>query len=207
MIYTKEQLLRGLFININTVPKYLETSKLPEPLKELWADKYNSRYSEHNDLMEDEILEKYGNRIPEYSQISAYSIGFFNLNNDKLEIQAETVLVTDALSEKQVLTNIATLLNDTKLKAMIPAGYNINNFVIPYLYKKYIINKMDVPKMINIKGQKPWEVDNIDVMKDYQGLYYEHVPLNVACHVMGVDCSDGPEAEMNAIMELAVSLS
>jgi DNA polymerase elongation subunit (family B) len=64
----------------------------------------------------------------------------------------------------QVLKPISDLLYniDRAGKSMRLCGHNIKKFDIPWLSKRMIMNKVNVPVQLQLWGKKPWEITHLD---------------------------------------------
>ena len=47
-------------------------------------------------------------------------------------------------------------------------GHNINEFDIPFLCRRMLVNSIKLPGLLDISGLKPWEVKNIDTMLQWK---------------------------------------
>jgi len=68
------------------------------------------------------------------------------------------------------------------------AGHNIWNCDVPFMVKRYIINDLVVPKMLNTYGKKPWEVDYLDTIDLWKFGDFKRVSLEMICASLGIAC-------------------
>jgi hypothetical protein len=68
---------------------------------------------------------------------------------------SEIDMVLKPLSE--LLYNI-----DRAGRSMRLTGHNIKKFDIPWLVKRLVMNKIDVPVQLQVWGKKPWEITHLD---------------------------------------------
>lgn len=185
MLYTKSELKNAIFFEVATKSKpYLEST---DKEINIWENHFHPRYSKNGELTILETYEKHSKYVPEFGEIISVTIGVVE---DDLNV---TVLSTDPGDEKSVLTEFAGILN--KYVQLTAAGYNLTNYTIPYLVKKMIINKVALPFHLKLRGKKPWEINMIDVMKDYQGPVFESLKLEVLAHTLGVKYNDYDETK------------
>ncbi len=193
-MYTKKEIENSLFFDIETASKYPSFKEFEEKeknLSKLWAEKYHpSNYKkemEKNPTIYiytlDEIYNKYAGLYPEFSKVICISFGLL-IKTDKNTIEKE---ITNVSSHNEV-----DLLKDTKLffnslKNMNLTGFNIKGFDIPFLCKRFLINGIELPELLKIKGKKPWELTVIDIMDDWKfGSFGNNTSLDVLCETLGV---------------------
>jgi len=69
------------------------------------------------------------------------------------------------------------------------AGHNIIACDVPYLAKRYIINSLKVPSILNVYGTKPWDLNYFDTMNFWRDIGdYKRVSLEVICATLGIPC-------------------
>ena len=164
----KEDINKLLFVDIETVgvSKDIPTLSTENPsLYKVWdstgIDYFKRRYPEDIDLSGDELFIKRASLIPEFGKIICVSVGFILPSN-------EIKLDTFTGSEKEILTNLSTLLNRVDKLDFILCGHNIKNFDLPYIGKRMLIN--EVWNFNSFKGLSSLELVcsclNIDNPKD-----------------------------------------
>lgn len=200
MIYRKNDLLNGLFFDIEAISQKKSLSELPEPIADIWKRKYHFKCLEKEEkfLAEqfelgyisvdeastptmDEIYVKYAPLYAEFGKVICISYGLFDDSTGVLTMDIES-LSSD--KEFDILQNFAKIL--TKAANLNLAGYNIVGFDIPYLIKRMLIHKIALPPALSLRGKKPWEINVMDIMKDYQSTSYEPVTLDLLCHTFGL---------------------
>ena len=60
--------------------------------------------------------------------------------------------------------------------------HNAKEFDFPFLSKRILINDLKLPKLLNIAGKKPWELNHLDTMDlwrfgDYKKLHLYKITL------------------------------
>jgi len=144
---------------------HLLTSDNPDNLE--WAQNY--------------IYIKYAALYAEFGKVLVMSVGMFN---DNLQIDKDSI-DSIAFDDEAELLKAASKMLEKAFKFVL-AGYNIIQYDIPFLVKRLLIHKMKIPPILNFRGKKPWEINVTDVMKDYQGVSYEPVTLDLLCNTFGV---------------------
>lgn len=117
----------------------------------------------------------------EFSQVICVSLGYEYENGFR-------VLSFSGRDEVKILTELSETLDNFKNKWYSLAGHNINGFDKPYLAKRYIINKMQVPKILNSMGLKPWEISDVDTMQVWKFGSWSATSLEVISAALGIQC-------------------
>lgn len=165
-----------LFFDLETSSEYASFEELFEknPRKaQLWKDK-----CEKASLKDPE---KWGDYVQAYSDLTPLSPEFGRIVcgsfcylttasvNGKMVWQGKMKSFfdkegTDTSEVEQVLKPISELLYniDRAGKSMRLCGHNIKKFDIPFLSKRMIMNKVNVPIQLQTWNKKPWEVTHLD---------------------------------------------
>lgn len=191
-----------LFLDIETVSQKATYLELDETFQGLWKHKSKSILKKYDEPVTDEeaanVYESAG-IYAEFGKIMCISVGFLTPNADgQWTLRLKSFAGDD---EKQVLTDFCQLLqkpfNDPMKHFM--CGHNLKEFDIPYICRRMLINKMPLPKMLDISGKKPWEtkhlIDTLEMWKFGDGKNY--TSLKLLCAVFGFpspkDDIDGSE--------------
>lgn len=128
-------------------------------------------------LREKKYKEKNGDSyalIPEFGRICCFSIGKYEADG------TPSVMSMCDKDEKAILEYIYKYLNHP----VTLAGWNIKNFDIPYLVKRFIANGYNVPKALQLFGKKPWEVIHVDLMEVRKGTGNSYSSLDEVCFTL-----------------------
>ncbi|MEO6305756.1 MAG: 3'-5' exonuclease [Bacteroidia bacterium] len=206
-MYKTSELKELLFFDIETLPK--KWCELSEGLKSLWIEKYHYRFMpnevEHKQkkkaiernltnlgLLTDydnnqltfpsyqEIYTKYAGLYAEFSRVWCISFGALNLKN---EIEVNTLQEED---EKEILEQwLKVLIHYDGLNL---AGYNINDFDIPFLLIRMFKHGLteNYPRQFQLKDAKPWTTKHVDFMQDWKTTRRESVSLSIICELLEV---------------------
>jgi len=204
-MYKKKELLDLIFFDAETLPVYKSFDELPEGLKKIWLEKYHFKALEKEVesrkkkfLIENilngstpsdsviktpttnEVYIKEAGLYPEFSKVYCISFGLFT-SDYKEEIS--TSCYDD---EKETIGEFLELLD--KLSLFNLAGYNINDFDIPFILKRMWINRMldNYPPQLQLKDSKPWTVKHVDHMLTYKAGSWTNVSLGLLCEVFGI---------------------
>jgi len=199
MLYTKQELLNCVFFDIETKPN----TDIPDKLMELWKEKFHFRYlekeielqtklaslkynsSKKHELSQEDldtflfenIFIKYAPLQAEFSEVFCISVGMFD------EDMNEDVVCICENTEKATLEKLKIFLNKGEL---ILAGFNIKGFDVPYLIKRFLINNIKPPNLLQLRGKKPWDVKMLDLCEDWKGMGWESSSLDLLCNVLNV---------------------
>ena len=101
--------------------------------------------------------------------------------------------------EKEVLENFKNLLNSHfNRNEQVLCAHNGKEFDFPYIARRMIIHKIDLPKKLNLFGKKPWEIPHLDTMELWKfGDYKHYSSLKLLTSILGIpspkDDIDGSE--------------
>src|SRR5690554_4868501 len=181
-----------LFLDIETVPQHQYFDDLDDTSKALWEQK--SQYQRKEDLSAEEFYERAG-IWAEFGKIVCISVGYFVLKNN-----ARNFRVTSFYGEEiKILTDFKNLLETHFNKSHhLLCAHNGKEFDFPYIARRMIINKIDIPFKLDLFGKKPWEVPHLDTLELWKfGDYKTFTSLKLMAHVLGIpspkDDIDGSE--------------
>ena len=138
-----------LRIDIETAPEVNSSEFWSYPKKRLWENKMIEKGI--TTTFERSYMEK-ASIYPEFAKVICISY--------KRGKETKSIIGKD---EKLILAEFNEMLefyDDAVL-----GGFNINEFDIPFLWKRMIINGIKPHKKLCIGSKKPWEIDTVDVFK------------------------------------------
>ncbi|MBP9186610.1 MAG: 3'-5' exonuclease [Bacteroidia bacterium] len=154
-------LTKTLVLDIETVPQYPNYQQVPENWQKLWDKKSVFIRKDDNQTSAD-IYPRAG-IYAEFGKIICISVGFFNRSGNFWQFRIKSFYGDD---EKILLEEFATMLNrhfDDPENLL--CAHNGKEFDFPYLCRRMIINQIEIPRILNIIGKKPWEVNHLDTME------------------------------------------
>ncbi|MFN9381793.1 MAG: ribonuclease H-like domain-containing protein [Bacteroidota bacterium] len=160
-----------LFFDIETVSLTANYEELPPALQELWQRKAKSFYpNNEEELKADQLQESFKNKaaiFAEFGKIVCISMGiaYYDKEANHYKIRLKSF---DQASEEELLKSFCDLINKHYSNPLTHAlgGHNIKEFDIPFICRRLIINRMDLPDILKIGGKKPWELNYfIDTME------------------------------------------
>ena len=172
-----------LFLDIETVPEFYKFEELSERGKKLWTKK--TRFlQEREDKTPDEIYEKAG-IYSEFAKVACISVGMLIQKDGETQIRLKSFAGED---EKTLLQGFNDLLNaHYNHDSYSLCAHNGKEFDFPFLGRRMLINSLKLPKLLNIAGKKPWEINHLDTMELWKFGDYKHfTSLELLAHVFGI---------------------
>lgn len=181
-----------LFLDIETVPETQHFSDLDKTKQDLWELK--SQYQRKEDASAEEFYDRAG-IWAEFGKIICISVGYFNFQGDK-----RTFRVTSFFGDEiKILKDFKNLLiNHFSQANHLLCAHNGKEFDFPYIARRMIINRIEIPYKLNLFGKKPWEVPHLDTLELWKfGDYKTYTSLKLLTNVLGIpspkDDIDGSE--------------
>lgn len=165
-----------LFFDVETVSGKAHFNEINEAMQELWTHKH--QYLPNTiDLNPAESYEKHAAIYAEFGKIVCISCGF--LDGEMLRIKSFY-----GNDEKKILQDFSAVLNQNNY---LLCGHNIKEFDIPYICRRMLIHQIPLPKLLNIAGKKPWEVDFIDTLQLWKfGDYKAYTSLKLLTEIFNI---------------------
>ncbi len=181
-----------LFLDIETVPLFKNFSELDETAQQLWEQKTN--YQRKDEFTPEEFYNRAG-IWAEFGKIICISVGYFVFKGDVRNFRVTTFHG----EEIPLLEEFKTLLETHFNKPYhLLCAHNGKEFDFPFIARRMIINRVDIPLKLNLFGKKPWEVPHLDTLELWKfGDYKTYTSLKLMAHVLGIpspkDDIDGSE--------------
>src|SRR5690554_1306455 len=181
-----------LFLDIETVPQYRQYESMDDATKALWEQK--SRYQRKEDFSAEDFYERAG-IWAEFGKIVCISVGYFVLKGDVRNFRVTSFFGEEVNILKEFRALLETHFNKSH---HILCAHNGKEFDFPYIARRMIINRIDLPSKLDLFGKKPWEVPHLDTMELWKfGDYKTYTSLKLMAHVLGMpspkDDVDGSE--------------
>lgn len=182
-----------VFIDIETVRIENELKK-GTPLYDSWE--YKLRYAKETDKFEDKSIEDIfkdkAALYAEFAKIVCITIG--KIQDNTLKIKSFS-----SLDEKELLLNFSRAIDAiiSSNKKSILCGHAIKGFDVPFIMRRCLINRIDVPTLVDTSTAKPWDLPLLDTLELWKGSgFYGASLLNVTT-AFGIESSkidmDGSE--------------
>lgn len=179
----------NLFFDIETVSSSENFDQLDNRTRKLWEDKC-TKIRDANGQSPAELYKLKAALYPEFSKVVCVSTAY---RTDVGAIRTKSWYGADEIED--ILKPFANMLAGLKTNRHNMGGHNIKTFDIPFLVRRYITNKLKVPKFINTLGCKPWELKHlIDTRELWKFGAYESATLDLLCYTLGVPT---PKGEMD----------
>jgi DNA polymerase elongation subunit (family B) len=174
-----------LFLDIETVPQYECFNDVPENIQDLWIKKMSIN------IKPDENSEQVYQRAgiwAEFGKIICISAGFIYKKDGKNIFRVKSFY--DDSEEKLLFEfneNLEKFSKKHKHNIMLCA-HNGKEFDFPYIARRMLINKIKLPKILNVSGKKPWEVPFLDTMELWRfGDYKNYISLNLLATLFDIE--------------------
>lgn len=173
--------------DIETVRVKEKFSELSEDYQSAWEYKHKQDgvVPSYEEL--EKIWEKNASLYAEFSKVCAVSLAF--MNGDKL--RCKNYVSSD---ERTILRELAATLD--KFVSISPEyrliGHSSKFFDVPFLCKRFIINGLEIPSVLDESESKPWESKLLDTNKLWKSFGEFNSPgssLQALCTVLDVPVS------------------
>ena len=170
-----------LFLDIETVPIVKDFDELDETFQQLWIEKHQY-FRDLQDFSPAETYSMKGGIYAEYGKIICISVGYLHWVKKNREFRIKSFHSHD---EKQILVEFAQILKKSfNTKKSNLCGHNIKEFDIPFICRRMLVNQIEIPKIINVSGIKPWETQYIDTLQLWKfGDYKNYTSLKLLAHL------------------------
>ncbi len=178
----KIKLQNILFLDIETVPETENFNDLSETKQLLFAEK--TKYQRKEEFTPENFYERAG-IWAEFGKIICISVGFFS-SLEKTRTYKIKSFFND--NEKQLLLGFKKLLEDYFSEPKhILCAHNGKEFDFPYIARRMIINRINLPEKLNLFGKKPWEISHIDTLDLWKfGDYKHYTSLSLLTNILGI---------------------
>lgn len=182
-----------LFLDIETVPQEESWEQLSNEMQVLFEKK--TQYQRKEEFTAEQFYDRAG-IWAEFGKIICISVGYFVDVDSKKQLRVTSFFGDD---EHKLLTEFKVLLNKHFAKKdNILCAHNGKEFDFPFIARRMIMHKIDLPKKLNLFGKKPWEVPHIDTLELWKfGDFKHYTSLKLLTSILGIpspkDDIDGSE--------------
>jgi len=177
-----------LVLDIETVSGFQDYEELNERFKKQWDRK--AAFLKNEDQLSSRAL--YYDRAAiyaEFGKVVCIAVGVFT-RADKSR-SGLRVKGFAGHEEKSILEGFKDLV-DHKLDRdnLILCAHNGKEFDFPYLCRRYLVNAIQIPFVLQIGGKKPWEIPHVDTMEMWKfGDRKSYTSLDLLASLFGIDSS------------------
>ena len=169
-----------LFLDIETVSQKKTFDELDERMQKLWAHKAEQIGKGDEEATPESLYERAA-IYAEFGKIVCISVGFFN--GDRFRLKSFY-----SHDEKALLADFADMLNkhyDSPYAQL--CAHNGKEFDFPYIARRMMVNGIQIPKVLQVAGKKPWETNFIDTMELWKfGDYKNYTSLDLLCAILDI---------------------
>lgn len=194
-------LSRILFIDIETVPESANFEDIDDKKQFLWRKKvkssnwYKNNYEDESESIAQSFCDKAG-IYAEFSKVICISLGYFVMKGNDIGFLKVKSFYSN--KESDVLLSISNVLSEHYNNPDNDhlCGHNIKEFDVPFLCRRLLINRLPLPKLIDVAGAKPWQTAQlIDTLQLWKfGDYKNYTSLDLIASALGLP---SPKTEMN----------
>lgn len=176
------QLDNILFLDIETVPEIYAYGDVPTETAKLFVSK-NQRYI-NAEQEEESVYNAKAGIYAEFGKIVCISVGFVR---SSVALGRQMHIKSFAHDDEEtLLKQFVGLLEDNYANGIL-CGHNAKEFDFPYICRRLLILGMPLPRILNIAGKKPWEINHLDTMELWKfGDYKAYTSLALLCHVFHI---------------------
>ena len=173
-------LSKVLFLDIETVSQERCYDDLSERMQALWDKKANYLLKPGEETSTQDIYDRAA-IYAEFGKIVCISVGF--VNGEHLRLKSFY-----SHDEKALLIDFANMLNQYYYNPeFMLCAHNGKEFDFPYIARRMMVNQIEIPKILQVAGRKPWETSFIDTMELWKfGDYKNYTSLDLLCAVLDI---------------------
>ena len=175
-----------LFIDIETVSGSENFSSISDRMKDFWVKKAKNLANPANITFEEMYFERAA-LYAEFGKIIVVGMGFLFVNKQgELSLKVKTIANAD---EKELLVEFVDFINKTyKSRELTLVAHNGKEFDFPYLCRRMLANRLEIPKSLQLQGKKPWEIIHQDTMEMWKfGDRRSYSSLELLAELMGIE--------------------
>ena len=175
-----------IFIDIETVPQYHYYNEMSPELQSLWDQKYDHLNMEH-DTSAEAYQDKAG-LYAEFGKIVVIGVGYFKKSGEKLSFRMTALKNHD---EKELLEQFkALLVSKFPHYSYRFCAHNGKEFDLPYLCRRMMVQNMELPLHLNLRGKRPWEIKHLDTLELWKfGEFRHYASLNLLSQILDIPTS------------------
>ncbi len=181
-----EDLKDLIILDIETVSEKPDFDQLDYRFKELWEKKASFLKNEQGHS----IAEQYFDRAAiyaEFGKIITIALGYFQQSKGDISLRIKSCT---SHSEPELLNEFVSIVKNFDKGNLRLCAHNGKEFDYPYICRRLLVNRMDIPECLNIRGKKPWEVNHIDTMEMWKfGDYKSYSSLDLLTAVLSIPSS------------------
>ncbi|MFC2110301.1 3'-5' exonuclease, partial [Bacteroidota bacterium] len=148
---------------------------LSEIKKELFSQKTayqrKAKTEKESEITPEDFYERAG-IWAEFGKIVCISVGYFVNSKVEVSFRVKSFYGDD---EAKLLSEFKELLdNHFSRPQHLLCGHNGKEFDFPFIARRMIVNRINLPQKLNLFGKKPWEVPHLDTLELWKFGDYKH---------------------------------
>lgn len=187
-MYSPKEIQEILFVDIETaslVPTYADLSPRMQALWDRKAERYQRQEPEKS---AETLYPERAAIHAEFGQVICISCGYLRFGEDHLpRIKLKSFFGPDEAQNLQAFGEaLNQFIQGGKGRRRLCA-HNGKEFDFPYLGRRYVIQGLALPPVLQVQGQKPWETAFIDTMELWKfGDFKAYTSLDLLSAVLGI---------------------
>jgi len=173
-----------LFLDIETAPLAPEYSELNEKWQQLWENKM--RFQITNDEPAEVLYDRAG-IYAEFGRIICISAGYVFQKKGEFFFRVKSFADDN---EKILIHNFFNAWDAfSRAGKRRLCAHNGQEFDFPYISRRALVNNLNLPKILDIAGAKPWELKDqlIDTLQLWKfGDYKHYTSLSLLCELFNI---------------------
>ena len=173
-----------LFLDIETVPLVSGYEALTAEWQKLWDDKMKNQVSENTSSAE---LYPRAGIYAEFGRIIVISAGYLHQKKGEWYYRVKSFADPD---EKKLLSDFCQALERfEKVGKKRLCAHNGQEFDFPWIARRLLVHQLELPKVLDIAGAKPWEVKELllDTLQLWKfGDFKHYTSLALLCALFGI---------------------
>jgi len=185
-------LLKILFIDIETVPQAAAFDELSLESAQLWTHK--SQFIRTEMAQSPEELYHRAGIYAEFGKIICISTGYLTFENNQYEMHLKSF---SGIDEKLLLMDFKEMMNKISNRWYLCA-HNGREFDFPYISRRMIIHEIALPGIFDIRNKWKNEIRLLDTLELWKfGDYKHYTSLELLAHVLQIP---SPKSDLNGSM-------
>ena len=159
-----------LFLDIETVPVKENFEDLGPTFQKLWEEKTD--WKRKDEFTPSEFYKMKAGVMAEFAKIICISVGYLFFEKRESHFRIKSFYGDD---ERKIISDFNALLNSKFNKKQHQlCAHNGKEFDFPFIARRARINRLKLPKLLDIAGKKPWEINHLDTMELWRFGDYKH---------------------------------
>jgi hypothetical protein len=157
------QLKDILILDIETVTAVSNYDEMSEGLQHHWDRKAGFLRNEEEKSPDDLFFDR-GGIYAEFGKVIVIAIGIFHADeNDQPALRVRSFENHDEVVLLKTFKSFIEEKFDTRNLRL--CGHNGKEFDFPFLCRRMVVHGIEIPKVLDTSGKKPWEVNHLDTME------------------------------------------